>query len=409
MSTKMLSRARTKRMGVMLSFVAALAGCSSADEGSDNAIKFGLILPFTGNTSATAANLERAAIYAVDRINEGGGLKGRPVELVARDTHSDVTRSRPSAVELVAEGAAVVFGPESPEIAAEIGPYFDAHDVLFLSPMIGASTEPNGECPTPWYRLAPSAKSLGEALAREVITSGVDSVGIVYAAGAYNEALSEAVARRLAAGGRVQLTLELDPDAQSYTAEVEDALASGVEALVLATSPRAAALFVNETDALGGRSLRWFLSPLLKTDLLVQNVAPAALEGAVGVAPQIFHRSDDGFPQAFAGRWLGDQPLEGAYFYYDAVALAAFAIEKAESEPGQLPDFADLESAMIDAASTQGESRGWNQLETGLRRIREGADVNYSGLTGPILLDECGSRRSGESESFRVTGGRIVD
>jgi hypothetical protein len=181
-----------------------------------------------------------------------------------------------------------------------------------------------------------------------------------------------------------------------------------VDAVVLATSPRAGALFVNEYDALSDRTPRWFLSPLLKTDLLVQNVAPTAREGAQGVAPKIFDLSDV-FPAAFAARWLGDQPLEGAYFYYDAVALVGFALEKAEGDPGEVPDFPELEAALIDAASTAGEARGWDEVESGLRRIREGADVNYSGLTGPILLDQCGSRRSGRTSRFTVENGRIVD
>ena len=51
-------------------------------------------------------------------------------------------------------------------------------------------------------------------------------------------------------------------------------------------------------------------------------MAPDALEGARGVAPKIYDTGAD-FPDAFASRWQGDQPLEGAYFYYDAVALGA--------------------------------------------------------------------------------------
>jgi len=387
----------------------ALPACSGAEEAPDDSIKVGLLLPFTGNASATAANLERAAIYAVDRINAGGGVKGRQVKLIARDTHSEVGRSRAAAAELVADGAVVVLGPESPEIAEELGPYLDAHDTLFLSPLIGASEEPRGECPTPWYRLAPSAKALGEALAREIGDADVDTVGIAYAESDYNEALSDAVASRFqSSGGTVALTLVLDPTAQSYTNDVQQVLQVGVDAIVLATSPRAGALFVNEFDALSAKAPRWFLSPLLKTDLLVQNVAPAALEGAAGIAPRIRDTSDD-FPRAFGARWLGDQPLEGAYFYYDAVALVGFALEKAAGEHGEVPDYAALEAALIDAASTQGEATGWNEVEAGLRRIREGADVNYSGLTGPILLDPCGSRILGRTSKFHIAGGRIID
>ncbi len=398
------------------SLVASVA-CSPAAEPRGDDITIGLLLPFTGNASATAANLERAAIFAVDQVNAGGGVRGKELRLVARDTHSEIARSRRAVQELVAEGAVVLLGPENPEIATEIAPMLDAHDVMFLSPLIGASTEPNDdECPTPWFRLAPSARSLGEALAKRMISADMEEVSVVVAAGDYNEALASALTKRFVElGGEVSIVLEVDPAAQSYAEEVGQVLradADGIGAddgIVLATSPRAGALFVNEFTALSGQKPHWFLSPLLKTELLVQNVAPSALEGAEGVAPGVDDPFDD-FPAAFSERWLGDRPLEGAYYYYDAVALSAIALEKAESDPGEMPTYAELEAALVDAARPPGESAGWNELDVALRRLRDdGADVYYSGLTGPLLLNECGFRRTGVTSNFRVENGQIVD
>jgi ABC-type branched-subunit amino acid transport system substrate-binding protein len=395
--------------------LAASVACSPAAEPRGDDITIGLLLPFTGNASATAANLERAAIFAVDQVNAGGGVRGKKLRLVARDTHSEVGRSLRGVQELIAEGAVVLLGPENPEIATEIAPILDAHDVLFLSPLIGASAEPKDECPTPWFRLAPSARSLGEALAKRMDLANMEEVSVVVAAGEYNEALAAALTRRFVElGGEVSIVLQVDPAGQSYAEEVGQVIradADGIGAddgIVLATSPRAGALFVNEFDALSGRKPHWFLSPLLKTELLVQNVAPSALEGAQGVAPGVDDPFED-FPAAFSDRWLGDRPLEGAYYYYDAVALTAIALEKAESDPGEMPTYAELEAALVDAAKPPGESAGWNELELALRRLRDGADVYYSGLTGPLLLDACGSRRSGVTSNFRVANGQIVD
>ena len=90
--------------------------------------------PFTGGRSwATATNFERAVLYARDRINEGGGPKGRHVRIVSADTHSGVERAKQSAADLVGAGALVVIGPESAEIAAEIKPILDEHGDLPLS------------------------------------------------------------------------------------------------------------------------------------------------------------------------------------------------------------------------------------------------------------------------------------
>ena len=396
---------------VILAFLASvLGGCGPESQASHDGLIVGLLLPFTGSASATSSNFERAALYAQDRINAGGGIHGQRVHVVARDTHSNVERSLQAARELVAEGAVAVIGPESADIAEALEPFFAEQKVTFISPLVGAASEPGKVCDAPWIRLAPSAKSLGEALAKQVSAEAVGSIAIMYSSGAYDQALKEAVEHRFVSlGGQVAIQLELDPNAQSYASEVTEAVRTGADAVVLATSPRTGALFVNEFYALEAQRPRWFLSPLLKTDLLVQNVAPEALEGALGIAPKIFDNGPE-FPDAFARRWLGDTPLEGAYFYYDAMVLLAVAVAKMDAAPlaGDAQSFRALKNATFDAASPPGEVMGWDEVESGMVRLSEDDDLYYAGLTGPLLLTACGSRRSGVTSAWSVLDGAIV-
>jgi ABC-type branched-subunit amino acid transport system substrate-binding protein len=399
---------RCRALGAALVSLLSLCCSPAAKEPSDGVV-LGLLLPFTGSESAVASNLERAVLYAVGRVNQGGGVKGHPLRVVSRDTHSDLGRARSSAAELIDAGAVVVIGPESPEIAADIRPLLTKSGVAFLSPLVGAADEPGQTCDAPWFRLAPSARSLGEALAKELNGNAVTSISLMYATAAYDASLRDAVEQRFTSlGGNIANELELNPGAQSYATEVRKAVEVGVDAVVLASSPRAAALAINEFGAVDSRPPRWFLSPLLKTDLLVENVAPDALEGAIGVAPKIYEKSE-AFTTAFGRRWLGDTPLEGAYFYYDAVGLIAFGYEKADaSEPGRVSLDA-LDAGIISAAAPPGEAAGWNEIEVGLERLRSGDDIYYSGLTGPLLLQACGSRRIGVTSSWSIHRGRISD
>ena len=159
----------------LLPLVLPLASCSSNAQVPSDAVVVGLLLPFTGNTAATAMNFERAALYAADRINQGGGIQGHPLYIVSRDTHSDVTRSRAAVEALIDAGASVVVGPESPEIAAAIAPLLADAEVAFLSPLVGAANDAAVDCTHPWFRLAPSARSLGEALAKQLSAEGAAS------------------------------------------------------------------------------------------------------------------------------------------------------------------------------------------------------------------------------------------
>jgi len=385
------------------------SACGGESAPSGEIVTVGLLLPFTGPTSATTRNFERAALYAAERVNAGGGIHGRRLRIVSRDTHDDLERSRRSADELIAAGAVVVIGPESADIAQAIAPALADHRVAFLSPLVGAADEVSLDCTRPWFRLAPSARSLGEALAKLAWAETVRSAAVLQSADAYDVALSDAVASRFAAlGGQITLKLELDPNAQTYAGVARQAIDAGVESIFLASAPRTAALAINELEALSPRPLRWFLSPLLKTELLVANVAPDALEGALGVAPRIYDTST-AFPDAFSARWQGDRPLEGAYFYYDALGLLALALEKTIPAADGSIDVAQLQAAIQDAAAPPGEGVAWNDIERGLERTRSGSDIYYSGLTGPMLLDSCGSRLLGATSTWRVQAGTISE
>ncbi|HEX2875362.1 MAG TPA: ABC transporter substrate-binding protein [Polyangiaceae bacterium] len=397
-----IDRRRLAACAVLL----AACGCSvNNDDGDEGGIVIGLLLPFTGSASATASNLERATLYAADRINAGGGIDGTKVRVVSRDTHSEVGRGLAAAEELADAGAVAVIGPESAEIAEEMRPVLAEKQVLFLSPLVGAAAEPSRTCDTPWFRLAPSAKSLGQALAKQARAQQVERVAVLYSTAPYDRALGGAAADRFAKlGGEVALELELNPQAQSYAEVVSEANRAGVTDVILAASPRAGAILINEFEALSSKRPRWFLSPLLKTDLLVQNVAPQALDGAFGVAPKIYEHGEE-FPRAFSERWQGDEPLEGAYFYYDAMALLAMALAKSTQADGAL----ELSAAMLDAAGPPGEGVKWDALENGLDQVARGRDLYYTGLTGPLSLQACGSRSTGITSDWTVEQGRIVD
>jgi ABC-type branched-subunit amino acid transport system substrate-binding protein len=389
--------------------VAIASACGGGSAPADDGVTVGLLLPFTGPTSATTRNFERAALYAADRVNAGGGIHGRRLRIVSRDTHDDLDRSRQSADELIADGAVVIVGPEGADIAQAIAPVLAAHQVAFLSPLVGAADEATLDCTHPWFRLAPSARSLGEALAKLAWAQGLRNAAVLHATDAYDAALSAAISARFAAlGGQITLTLELDPNAQTYAGIARQAIDAGVESIFLATAPRTGALAVNELEAISPQPLSFFLSPLLKTELLVANVAPEALEGALGVAPRIYDTSA-AFPDAFSARWQGDHPLEGAYFYYDALGLLALALEKTTPTAGGAIDVSQLGAAIQDAAAPPGEGVGWNEIELGLERTREGNDVYYSGLTGPMLLDACGSRQLGATSTWQVHAGTISE
>jgi len=78
--------------------------------GTSGPIKMGVLLDTSGPFSAYGTPMEMATRLAVKQINDGGGLLGREVEVVFRDTQSDMNNYSTFANQLVREGLDVFHG-----------------------------------------------------------------------------------------------------------------------------------------------------------------------------------------------------------------------------------------------------------------------------------------------------------
>jgi ABC-type branched-subunit amino acid transport system substrate-binding protein len=401
---KLARRRWTRALG--LAALVQAAACAPSPSADPDAIRVGLLLPYTGASAATSYNFERAVLYARDEVNAGGGIEGHRLEVVAADTHSDPARATEAAGVLAAAGVRVVIGLESADIAVQMKPMLDAQDIVFMSPLVGAAYDTTVDCTVPWFRLAPSSRALGEALAKQARADGITNPALFHSEGAYDVALAAAFQNRFVSlGGTISVDDLMLSSAESYAGSLPTAQLAGADAIVLSTTPRSAALLVNELRVVDSATPHWYLSPLLKTDLLVENVEPGALEGAVGVTPKIFDDTPD-FPTSFAAHWGGDQPLDGAYFYYDAMALVAFGLERAALADPQL-GAAAIRAGITASTGNRGEAGDWNSMAQSIQQLHDGVDMNYSGLTGPMLLEACGDRRSGESTTWQIHAGQI--
>src|SRR5512145_556838 len=120
--------------------------CTDTKPADTDTLAIGILLPFTGTSSGTSANFERAAIYATNRVNQAGGIRGKRLRLVAADTHSSASRSTKAVTTLLDENVVVVIGVESADVAAAVEPMLIGHDVAFMSPLVGSADETLVRC-----------------------------------------------------------------------------------------------------------------------------------------------------------------------------------------------------------------------------------------------------------------------
>jgi branched-chain amino acid transport system substrate-binding protein len=75
-------------------------------------IRIGWLAALTGPSSAPAIGFNRGVIFAADAINAAGGVKGRKVEIITRDTQGDPTKAVNATQEMISQlKVNAVWGP----------------------------------------------------------------------------------------------------------------------------------------------------------------------------------------------------------------------------------------------------------------------------------------------------------
>jgi len=103
----------TRRQALVSAGAAALASSLAKPAiAAKEPIRMGYLPALTGPSSSTGIGINRGVQLAVEEINAAGGIDGRPIELITRDTQSDPTKAVNGAAELSkGEKVSVVLGP----------------------------------------------------------------------------------------------------------------------------------------------------------------------------------------------------------------------------------------------------------------------------------------------------------
>jgi branched-chain amino acid transport system substrate-binding protein len=159
----------TRRQALASAGAAAVAaGLAKPAIATNDPIRIGYLPALTGPSSSTGIGISRGTQLAVQEINAAGGINGRQIELVIRDTQSDPTKAVNASAELTNQQVNVVFGPLNSGEALAVVPLLARSNTLQVHPCwVDSLTDPQ-KYPM-CFRNAPTNQQIGGAANRYVV------------------------------------------------------------------------------------------------------------------------------------------------------------------------------------------------------------------------------------------------
>ena len=127
-------------------------------------LKIGCLAAMTGPSSAPTLGFNRGVTFAVDAINAGGGVKGRKIELVMRDTQGDPTKAVNATQELISQQKVhAIWGPLNSGEALATTPIMARAKMPDIHPCVVESLIDPVKFPNA-FRMAPSNSQWDDAV-----------------------------------------------------------------------------------------------------------------------------------------------------------------------------------------------------------------------------------------------------
>jgi branched-chain amino acid transport system substrate-binding protein len=396
-----------------------VAGCSGgSDKGSGpdqtETIKVGLLTELADLWDQFGLPWELAARLAIEEINAGGGVLGRPLELVSLHSAPDQAAIAVNAKSMLEQGVVAVVGPAFSEnfllVATEIAL---PAGMLMVSPSVTAPEVSGLDAGGLVYRTTTSDALQGAVSARYAVqTLGVSTAAVLYLDNAYGQGLAASFeAEFVALGGRVverEPFPNLDADAiqgYDYREHVEQLVVARPDLLFLVTRETANDKISIALQSVLDESYRpQLITSANRSDAWLVNAAPDVVEGMRGIvaSPDLDTPGYAAFTAGLQARYQID-PVVFSDGVYDAIYLIALAIERAGSAtPRAAAD-------NIRAVSAGGTVVGPGEFSRGRELLAGDGGVDYEGASGSLTFDTNGDITSGTFLIWEIRGAEFFD
>jgi ABC-type branched-subunit amino acid transport system substrate-binding protein len=339
----------------------------------------GRVAAETGALAILGPPVIAGAEFAVDDINEAGGVLGEDVELLTADEAGDEAVARDNVVDLLGRGANVIVGAMSSGMSQSFIQLLFENQVPQCSPSNTSGEFTDQDNAEYYFRMAFPDDAVVEVLANEMIADGHQAVAISARADDYGLFYQELLEAELPEYGLdVVYSNAFSEEVATYDAEVEEILAADPDAVMFVAFAEGGDLLrlmiergFDPANLYGGDGV---FTPELPD--LVDETDPNVIDGmkVIGMG------GEDEFNER-VGEVTGGSAIYGAQAY-DCVVVSALAAERA----GQVDE--TLIEHAIEITSAEGtECQDFAECRD---LLEEGEEISYNGAGGVVELSEVG-------------------
>lgn len=169
-------------------------------------IKIGMSAAFTGPTRSLGIELYRGSMAYLSHINDGGGVFGRRIRIVARDDGYNPVPTIRNTIQLVEEDDVTLLfdyvgTPTVTRMLPLLKTYSSHREVLLFFPFSGAQPQREGPYGQYVFNLRASYRQEIDALVDYLVSKGRTRIAVFYQIDAYGRSGWEAVHRRVSRVG----------------------------------------------------------------------------------------------------------------------------------------------------------------------------------------------------------------
>lgn len=272
-------------------------------------VTVGSILDLTGPLAAQGIAIRNGLTLAFDEINAKGGVNGRKLHLIAKDSAYDPDTARAAARELLKDGVfAVIASDGTPPVSATMDMILKA-GILHLFPFVPAHTAYAQSQQLEFAMDLPVSAQVEIGVKALLDQRGPLHVGVLYRAGAFGRAALEGAARELARRGlKITKAVKYTPGADDLKPQLQTLRDAGTELVVLGAVPQESfralaqahrshwypvflcptACYVPEAATLGGHAVEGLYS-VATTPIPYPNTGSRKMRAWVGRYERQFH------------------------------------------------------------------------------------------------------------------------